>query len=799
MRQNLLCIRCQQFVNVLAAALAKPNATPAALAVWVKRRTYLARPPNFSFYLMLNLRLATLCSLLITLGVGFGESLSMLHAQPAPPPVAPPAARKTDITLEDLWMSGRLYADRVPGFNFSRSGGRYTQIIEGRVEEVDFATGKTLGIVLDYGRIRNDNPLLAMPEGFDGYTFSDDQQRILLSTNEQPIYRHSSQADAYVFDRKSGAIVKLDTLGQQLQATLSPDGRKVAYVRDNDLYFRDLEANRTVRVTIDGRRNAILNGITDWVYEEEFGIPHAFVWSPDSKSILFIRFDEQKVPEFTMEIHTDTTYPEYRTWKYPKVGEANSTVTAHVYDLASAKTRQIFDSGDGDTHVPRYYWTNDNKPMLWVTNRHQNEMSLQVEPRPGTKLETVLAEKRDTYLDVHDDLRFLQDGTFLWTSDKSGYNHIYHHAANGKLIAQLTKGNYPVTEFYGIDEVRGDIYFQAAAKSPLRREVYRVPLTGGKPATISTAPGWNEAVFAADYSGYMLTHSTANTPPTYTIYDRSGKLIRTLVDGAKTQQVQREESWRPIEYWTFKTPEGVELNGWRITPEGFSESASLKYPLFMFQYSGPGSQQVVDRWGGHNHWWFQMLAQQGYIVACVDPRGTGGRGADFQKQTYLELGELETQDQIAAAKYLGEQSWIDADRIGIFGWSYGGYMSSLCITKGADVFKLAIAVAPVTNWKWYDSIYTERYMRTTRENPSGYHDNSPIYFADKLKGHYLLVHGSGDDNVHAQHSIEMANALIAANKDFEFDLYPNRNHGIYGGVTRYHLYKRMTEFINRNL
>ena len=746
---------------------------------------------------MTHVRIAL--ALTLALAAGFGESRPALHAQPAPPPRAPDSARATAITLEDLWQSGRLYPDRVPGFNFSRGGGRYTRIKDGRVEEVDFASGETLATVFDYGTVRAADPLQRLPDDFDGYTFSDDQQRVLITTDERPIYRHSRRAKVYVFDRGTGAVTALDTVGDQQEARFSPDGRKVAYVRDNDLYYRDLASGRTTRVTRDGERDAIINGLTDWVYEEEFGLPHAFVWSPDSRSILFVRFDERAVPEFAMDIYTDTTYPERRTWRYPKVGEPNATVSAHVYDLASAKTRQLFDSGDGDTHVPRYYWTPDNRPLLWVTNRHQDTMSLRVEPRPGAPLVALLTEGRDTYLDVHDDLTFLADGSFLWSSDRSGYTHLYHYGKDGTLIRQLTRGNYPVTAFYGVDEARGELYFQAAMTSPLRREVYRLPLAGGTPRALSAEPGWNEATFASDFSGYMLTHSSANRPPTYAVYDRGGELVRTLVDNAGARAIQREEGWRPLEFFTFETPEGVTLNGWRITPAGFSESGGAAYPLFMFQYSGPGSQQVVDRWGGHNHWWFQMLAQQGYVVACVDPRGTGGRGAAFQKQTYLALGALETADQISAARYLGAQPWVDAARIGIFGWSYGGYMSTLCITKGADVFKLAIAVAPVTNWKWYDSIYTERYMRTTRENPGGYRDNSPIYFADRLRGHYLLVHGTGDDNVHAQHSIEMANALIAANKDFDLEVYPNRNHGIYGGVTRYHLYKRMTDFVNQHL
>ena len=763
--------------------------------------------------------------------LGFGVSPTAL-AQPAPPPPPEVPARATEITLEELWRDYKYIPERVPGFNFSAGSSKYTRIDQARVVEADFATGDETGVIFDFDALRAANEALGLAEGFDGYVFSEDERKVLITTKQRPIYRRSSTGDYLVYDRDAGTVTPLDPEGRQMNPVFSPDGGKVAYVRDRDIYVRDLGSGAVTRVTSDGAPNAVINGATDWVYEEEFAIVQGMAWSPDGASLLYLRFDESAVPEFTMEMYDAAEmYPEYRTWKYPKVGEANATVSAHVwrasantgnlragltqeqmfergiktqpsYDAEGARdgsSRQLFTTGDGDTHVPRFYWTPAGEPMLWVTNRHQDTLSLLVERQPGGPLETLLTEGRDTYLDVHDDLRLLDDGSFLWTSDADGYNHVYHYGRDGGLLRQLTKGNYPVTEFYGYDEATRTLYFQAAKESPLRREVYRMSLNGGEPQRMSKEAGWNDAVFSADFSGYMLQHSTANRPPTYAIYDRDGELVRSLVDNAAAAETAREEGFRPVEFWSFSNEVGDELNGWRITPAGFRESGTIAYPLFMFQYSGPGSQQVVDRWGGQNTWWFQMLAQQGYVVACVDGRGTGARGADFQKQTYLQLGKFETEDQIAAARYLGSQLYIDASRIGIFGWSYGGYMSSLAITKGADVFSLAIAVAPVTNWKWYDTLYTERYMRTTKENADGYADNSPINFAGLLEGDYLLVHGLGDDNVHAQHSIEMANALIAADKDFDFEVYPNRNHGIYGGVTRLHLYRRMTAFINENL
>ena len=727
----------------------------------------------------------------------FGESRVL--AQPAPAPKPANEGRQTRITLQEIWASRRFSADGVPGFNFTEGSNRYTRISSNTVEELDFVSGELTQMLFDFTVARSAQPELQLPEFFDDYALDKTGRYILVTLDEEQIFRYSRRANFYVYDREQQRLSPLDTAGKQMYASFSPDGKSVAYVRDNNLYWYDIAGKKTRQITSDGERNAIINGASDWVYEEEFGLVRAFEWSPDSKSILFLRFDERLVPEFTMEMYTDELYPEYITWKYPKVGEPNATVAALVYDLPSGKTRQLYSTGNGDMHIPRIYWTGDSKPLVWVTNRHQDSFWLKRELRQAEPLANLLVEGSDTYLDVHDNLRFLKDGSFLWTSEQSGYNHLYHYSAEGKLIRQLTKGNYPVTEFYGYDEKSGMLYFQAAMKNPMQREVYKMPLKGGQAQQISSKTGWNDAVFAADFSSYMLSYSSAVTPPQYTVHDASGRMLRELVDNAGLQSVAKEEGFQPLHFWSFKTVDGTELNGWRITPEGFDEASAEAWPLMMFVYGGPGSQQVVDRWGGANHWWFQMLAQQGYVVACVDNRGTGARGAAFQKQTYLELGKLEVEDQIAAARYLGSQPWIDASRIGIFGWSYGGYMTSLCITKGADVFKLAIAVAPVTNWKWYDTLYTERYMRTLAENSDGYRNNSPVYFADRLKGHYLLVHGMGDDNVHFQHSVEMVNALVAANKEFELFAYPNKNHGIYGGYTRLHLYNKMTDFILANL
>lgn len=459
------------------------------------------------------------------------------------------------------------------------------------------------------------------------------------------------------------------------------------------------------------------------------------------------------------------------------------------------------DIGDmTEMYIPRMKWTQDaNKLCVFKMNRHQNLLQLYIADTKSGKSSVMYEEKNKYYIDISDDLTFLKDGKhFVWSSDKDGYNQLFLIGMDGKQKVKLTTGNYDVTNLYGVDEKNKKVYFQAAEKSPMQKHVFSVDLDGKNLTNLTPSDiGSNGAQFSSTFDYFSNNHSSINSAPTYTVYDRSGKKIRTIEDNANYSKVQEEYGVSPVEFFSFTTSENIKLNGWMIKPLNFNPSR--KYPVFMTQYSGPGSQSVTDSWKGTGYWWNQMLAQAGYIVVCVDGRGTGGRGEEFRKMTYLQLGHYETIDQIEAAKYMGQQSYVDKSRIGIFGWSYGGYMSSLCILKGNDVFKAAIAVAPVTNWKWYDTVYTERYMRTTAENASGYADNSPVYFADRLKGNYLLVHGMADDNVHFQHAVEMANALIKANKQFDTYYYPNRNHGIYGDNATIHLYTKMTNFIYEKL
>jgi dipeptidyl-peptidase-4 len=700
------------------------------------------------------------------------------------------------ITLEDIWVNGTFSAKGVPGFNFRNDGVHYTRLNDKVIEEYDLRTGQRSGTVLDAGTIPE---TAGWTTSFDTYAFSPDETKLLLASNVEPIYRWSSKADYFVYDLRTKTLTQLHQGSKQRYATFSPDGSKIAYVVDNNLFYKDLTSGQTTQVTRDGKLNEIINGASDWVYEEEFELVRAFQWSPDSRRLAFLRFDEREVPEMTMEIYRGEMYPELVTFKYPKVGEKNAVVTAWLYELGGREPKAIDTGAGADDYLPRLAWTPAGQVCLTWMNRHQNHLKfLLVDPASG-RTTTLFEEKSKYYLDLKEPT-FLADGSgFILSSEKTGYNHLYRYDMQGREQKALTKGNWEVTAFYGVDEKNDVVFYQAASKSPMQRELYSVKLNGKKTQQLSGAAGSYSAEFSSTHDYYINTFSTLNAPPQYAVYDRRGKLVRQLEPNAALAAKQAEYGVRPAEFFSFKTSENVDLNGFMIKPVTALGTAPEKHPVLMFVYGGPGSQQVLDAWKGANYWWFQMLAQQGYVVVCVDNRGTGGRGEEFRKMTYLQLGKYETQDQIEAAKYIGTLPFADPARVGIFGWSYGGYMSSLAMLKGEEVFKAGIAVAPVTNWKWYDSIYTERYMRTHSENEQGYEENSPANFADRLKGNYLLVHGLADDNVHFQHSAEMSNRLIAANKQFDTMFYPNRNHGISGGNAKIHLYTMMTNFLNDKL
>ena len=699
------------------------------------------------------------------------------------------------VTLEDIWTLGSLNARSVPGFNFMKDGKHYTRNEGGNIEQYDLTSGQKVATIFDASVFKGKDGFVTM----GSYTFNDNESQILILAESEPIFRHSSKEKVFLFDVKSKTLKSVSGNKKFSNTSFSPDGSKLAYTFDFNMYVYDLKTGKETQITRDGQKNVILNGMCDWVYEEEFSFTKAFEWNTNSDQIAFIRFDEREVPMFTMEMYNNDMYPSQETFKYPKVGEKNAEVTVHVYDVKTNKLNTCDLGSLKDIYVPRIKWTNSaNQLCTFTLNRHQNDLTLYNYDTKSKKRSVLLNEKNKYYIEIHDDLIFLKDNSgFIWVSEKGGYNQVFYHDMNGKELRCLTPGQYDVVRMYGVDEKNKKAYYLAAEKSPMEHQVYEVSLDGTGKRLLTEQNGMNSAQFSSTFDYYVHTHSTINTPPTYTVRNRDGKNIRTIQDNALLSRKMKEYILSDAEFFKFKTSEGIDLNGYMIKPKHFN--TNRKYPVFMFQYSGPGSQQVTDGWKGSNYLWFQHLAEKGYIVVCVDPRGTGARGEEFRKQTYMKLGHYETIDQIESAKYLASLPYVDGARIGIYGWSYGGYMSSLCILKGNDVFKAAIAVAPVINWKWYDTIYTERYMRTYKENMKGYDDNSPINFADRLKGKYLLVHGMADDNVHYQNAVEMSNALINANKQFDMVYYPNKNHGIFGGNARIHLFTKMTNFIIENL
>lgn len=702
-------------------------------------------------------------------------------------------AQEKLIQLEDIWASRTFSPEWVWGINSMNDGVHYSSLNYGNenvyVTQYSYETGDSVGTIVDSKNLKDIS--------FDAYQFSANEEKILLPTQTESIYRHSTRSKFYIYDRATKTTSSLSNDKQRL-AQFSPDATKVAFVRANNIFIKDLNTDIETQITTDGAVNKIINGATDWVYEEEFAFDNGFQWNSNGTKIAFYRFNEEAVPEFSMDVFSKL-YPSQTRFKYPKAGEANSSVEIYIYDTNTKTTVEAAIEVEEEFYIPRIKWTKDENILsVQRMNRHQNNLDfLLIDAKDGSA-KIIFTETDEAYIDVTDNLTFLNDGAhFVWTSEKSGYNHIYLYNLKGKQVRKITKGSYDVTDFYGINETTNTVYFASAERSAMQRDVYAVQLNGKKKRILTNKTGTNAATFSSNYQYFINEHSNANTPYFFSLFDAQGNEVRTLKDNANLNKRLSEYALSKKEFFDFTTTEGVNLNGWMMKPHNFDETK--QYPVFMYLYGGPGSQQVTDSWGGSNFLWYQMLTQQGYIVACVDNRGTGARGSEFKKCTYQQLGKLETEDQIEANRYLANLPYVDGSRIGIFGWSYGGYMSSLCLLKGADEFKMAIAVAPVTNWRYYDSIYTERYMRTPQENATGYDDNSPINHVSKLKGKYLLVHGSADDNVHYQNTMEMTNALVNANKDFDMFIYPNKNHGIYGGYTRLHLFRKMTNFIKENL
>ena len=702
-------------------------------------------------------------------------------------------AQQKQITLEDIW-GGAFTTEGMEVLRSMKDGQHYTILnsdSEARISSIDkyrYSTQEKVATLV------SSDDLSGIPY-FTSYTFSQDESKVLLATEVEPIYRRSRLGIYYIYDLAAGDLVQISREKIQ-EPTLSPSGDKVAFVLANNLYMADLGSGVVSQITSDGHPNAIINGVTDWVYEEEFAFVRAFDWNSDGNKLAFLRFDEREVPEFSMDVYGQDLYQYPYVFKYPKAGEANAKVSLYIHDLEAGETRDV-PLGD-PYYIPRIKWMNHPDHLSVQTlNRHQDHLTLHKVDASDMQVSVLLEERDDAYVDVTDNLTFLPDDRFIWTSEKDGFNHIYLHDAEGSEQYQLTTGPWEVTSYYGYDAENRRIFYQSSEQGSIYRDVYSVSDRGRKKQRLSTGSGTSRASFSANFSYFINTFSNVETPPVYTLHmAKDGELVQELKHNRILLETLKGYALAPKEFSTLQV-NGNDLNMWMIKPADFDPNK--KYPLFMFQYSGPGSQQVANRWYNSNDFWHQMLASKGYVIACIDGRGTGLKGRDFKKMTQLELGKYEVEDQIEAARKLSELPFIDETRTGIWGWSYGGFMSSNCILKGNEVFEMAIAVAPVTSWRFYDTIYTERYMQTPQENPGGYDDNSPIHFADQLRGKFLLVHGSADDNVHVQNTMRMIEALVQANKPFEWAIYPDKNHGIYGGNTRLHLYTKMTRFVLENL
>ncbi len=630
------------------------------------------------------------------------------------------------------------------------------------------------------------------------YSINKTDDKILIATNSTPIYRHSFTSVYYLFDIASKSLIKISDNPIQ-EPLLNKNGSKIAYAFENNLYVFDVASKKTTQITKDGKKNAIINGITDWVYEEEFAFVRAFDWNADGTKLAYIKFDESDVPVFSMDIYGEDLYPQQQVFKYPKAGENNSKVSLHLYDVSKASTQNVALNAETAYYIPRIKFTNNaNVLSVQTLNRHQNQLNLLFVDVNSGKTSTILTEKDKAYVDITDNLTFLNDNSFIWTSEKDGYNHIYHYNNDGSLKKQVTNGNWEVTNYYGYNKSNETIYYQSVENGSTKRDVYSIQLNGSSKKQLSSQNGTNSATFSPDFKYFINNHSSSTKAPSYTLVDAStGRNVKEILNNAALEDKLKKFDLPKKEFTTFKNEVGNELNGYMIKPKNFD--AKKKYPVLLYQYSGPGSQEVADSWNDSNDYWHMMLAQKGYIVVCVDGRGTGFKGANFKKVTQKELGKFEVADQIFVAKQLAKESFVDANRIGIWGWSFGGFMSSNALFQANDVFKTAIAVAPVTSWRFYDSVYTERFMTTPQENASGYDNNSPITHADKLKGNFLLIHGTADDNVHVQNAMLLINKLVYLNKNFDWLIYPDKNHGIYGGKTREQLYTKMTDYILEKL
>ncbi|MDR1791838.1 MAG: S9 family peptidase [Bacteroidales bacterium] len=706
--------------------------------------------------------------------------------------------QQKEIKLTDIWQDYIFRPKGVPGFATMESGDFYTVTTVASIDKHRFDNGEKTSTLLTQEQLSSTGNKLKIRDISD-YSFDKMEQKILIATQMEAIYRRSSKAFYYVYDIQAKTLTPLSdtSKGKQSFATFSPDGSKVAFVRDNNLFYKDLTTSTEYQITHDGKQGMVINGMADWVYEEELSMSQCFYWSPDNSQIAYLRFDESKVKEFTLSYYEDL-YPRLYTYKYPKAGEDNSAVSLCVYNLKGSVRKTLVWTGK-DNYIPRMYWLNNGTDILvLLLNRTQNKIEFyRYNALSGSK-ELVYTDQNKYWLDITDDYFICTDNnSMIVSSERDGFNHIYHVIFGG-AVTQLTTGKWEVADIVAVDMSKKMIYYLSNESNVLNRDLYCIDFQGKNKKMLSSGKGWNDVEFSPTCKFYRNTYSDANTPPIYTINTSKGVVIKTLETNEEFKQIMKYYGFVNKEFFDIKTDAGVQMNAWILKPSNFD--ATKKYPVLMFVYGGPGSQQVSNSFSGiYDLSWYQMLTQKGYIVACFDGRGCATKGDEFKKCIYKQMGKLEAIDQIAAANYLKTLPYIDGNRIGIWGWSFGGYLSSLALFTGGNTFKMAMAVAPVTSWRYYDNIYTERFLEMPQHNASGYDDNSPITHADKLNGAYLLVHGLADDNVHFQNAAELILALNKAGKQYEQCFYPNKNHGIYGGNTRLHLYTKLTDFILKNL
>ncbi len=707
------------------------------------------------------------------------------------------------LTLEDVVLKRTYGQKAVYGLASLNDGLNYTTLenMGKEIVKYSYKTGEKVASLLDVSALKNDSL-----KSITDYQFSSDESKVLLMTDRVPIYRRSFTANYFVYNFVTKQLSRLSSGGEQQLATFSPDGERIAFVRKNNLFVKSLRFGTERQITTDGEFNKIINGAPDWVYEEEFEFNRGFEWSPDSKQLAFMKFNEEQVPIYHMAMYKglmpehkeNKLYPGEYSFKYPKAGEKNSIVQIWVYDIKSGHTILMDTGKETDNYLPKISWTFSGSDLgIFRMNRLQNKLELLLaNPNTGDS-RLIYTEKNSRYIetDFLDNFTFLEDNkNFVVLSEQNGYKHLYLYDLSGVKVKQLTEGNFDVIRFYGYDQLKKFFYYQAAAVVPMQKEIYGISLDKKKKLALSTQSGTNNADFSKGFKYYVNTVSSIHSPNLVTLHEISGKQIRVLEDNAVLKEKLAKMNLPQKEFFKFTTSEGIELNGWMIKPVPFD--AATKYPVLMTQYSGPNSQQVLDQFSVS---WDTYIAQQGYLMVCVDPRGTGARGEEFRKCTYGQLGNLESNDQVEVAKYLSKQSYVDAKKIGIWGWSYGGFISALTLCKGGDLIRASIAVAPVISHYYYDTVYTERYMGLPGQNPDGYNQNSPIALASGIKGKLLLVAGTADDNVHYQNTIEFAEAMVQAGVQFRMMSYNNRNHGIRGGNTTKHLYTMFDEFLKENL